>query len=76
MEAGVPPGVLNIVHGGKTAVDTLCTHPDVRAVSFVGSTHVGHHVYNLASTHEKRAQCMMGRQEPRVVLPDASKGIR
>jgi malonate-semialdehyde dehydrogenase (acetylating)/methylmalonate-semialdehyde dehydrogenase len=73
MEAGVPPGVLNIVHGGKTAVDTLCTHQEVRAVSFVGSTHVGHHVYNLASTHGKRAQCMMGAKNHAVVLPDASK---
>ncbi|HEX4944084.1 MAG TPA: CoA-acylating methylmalonate-semialdehyde dehydrogenase [Usitatibacteraceae bacterium] len=72
-EAGLPPGVLNIVHGGKVAVDTLCTHADVRAVSFVGSTHVGHHVYNLASTHGKRAQCMMGAKNHAVVLPDAAK---
>ena len=73
LEAGVPPGVLNIVHGGKLAVDTLCTHPVIRAVSFVGSTAVGHHVYNLASTHGKRAQCMMGAKNHAVVLPDASK---
>jgi malonate-semialdehyde dehydrogenase (acetylating)/methylmalonate-semialdehyde dehydrogenase len=73
VEAGVPPGVLNVVHGGKTAVDTLCTHADVRAVSFVGSTHVGNHVYKLASTHGKRAQCMMGAKNHAVVLPDASK---
>jgi malonate-semialdehyde dehydrogenase (acetylating)/methylmalonate-semialdehyde dehydrogenase len=73
LEAGVPPGVLNIVHGGKLAVDTLCTHPEVKAVSFVGSTAVGHHVYNLASTHGKRAQCMMGAKNHAVVLPDAAK---
>jgi malonate-semialdehyde dehydrogenase (acetylating) / methylmalonate-semialdehyde dehydrogenase len=73
LEAGVPPGVLNIVHGGKQAVDALCSHPDVRAVSFVGSTHVGTHVYNLASTHGKRAQCMMGAKNHAVVLPDAAK---
>ena len=73
LEAGVPPGVLNIVHGGKLAVDTLCTHPVIQAVSFVGSTAVGHHVYNLASTHGKRAQCMMGAKNHAVVLPDASK---
>src|SRR6202158_1976071 len=48
IEAGVPRGVLNVVHGGKEAVDALCTHPDVKAVSFVGSTHVGEHVYKLA----------------------------
>ncbi|MGE0357207.1 MAG: CoA-acylating methylmalonate-semialdehyde dehydrogenase [Burkholderiales bacterium] len=73
LEAGVPPGVLNIVHGGKGAVDALCTHPEIRAVSFVGSTHVGTHVYNLASTHGKRAQCMMGAKNHAAVLPDAAK---
>jgi malonate-semialdehyde dehydrogenase (acetylating)/methylmalonate-semialdehyde dehydrogenase len=73
IEAGVPPGVLNVVHGGKVAVDRLCTHPEVRAVSFVGSTHVGTHVYNLASTHGKRAQCMLGAKNHAAVLPDASK---
>jgi malonate-semialdehyde dehydrogenase (acetylating) / methylmalonate-semialdehyde dehydrogenase len=73
MEAGMPPGVLNVIHGGKEAVDALCTHPDVKAVSFVGSTHVGTHVYNLASTHGKRAQCMMGAKNHAVVLPDANK---
>jgi malonate-semialdehyde dehydrogenase (acetylating)/methylmalonate-semialdehyde dehydrogenase len=73
LEAGLPPGVFNVVHGGKLAVDTLCTHADVRAVSFVGSTHVGHHVYNLASTHGKRAQCMMGAKNHAVVLPDCAR---
>src|ERR1700733_13646144 len=73
LQAGVPPGVLNIVHGGKRAVDALCTHPDVAAVSFVGSTHVGTHVYNLASQHGKRVQCMMGAKNHAVVMPDASK---
>ncbi len=71
--AGLPPGVLNIVHGGKLAVDTLSSHPDVAAVSFVGSTAVGTHVYNLASQHGKRVQCMMGAKNHAVVLPDASK---
>jgi len=73
LQAGVPPGVLNIVHGGKRAVDALCTHPDVVAVSFVGSTHVGTHVYNLANQHGKRAQCMMGAKNHAVVMPDANK---
>jgi malonate-semialdehyde dehydrogenase (acetylating) / methylmalonate-semialdehyde dehydrogenase len=73
MEAGVPPGVLNVIHGGKEAVDALCTHPTVKAVSFVGSCHVGEHVYNLASTHGKRAQCMMGAKNHAIVMPDASK---
>jgi malonate-semialdehyde dehydrogenase (acetylating)/methylmalonate-semialdehyde dehydrogenase len=73
LQAGVPPGVLNIVHGGKRAVDALCTHPDIAAVSFVGSTAVGTHVYNLASQHGKRVQCMMGAKNHAVVLADANK---
>jgi len=73
LEAGIPPGVLNIVHGGKRAVDAICTHPDIVAVSFVGSTHVGTHVYNLASQHGKRVQSMMGAKNHAVVMPDASK---
>ena len=73
IEAGIPPGVLNIVHGGKRAVDALCTHPDIAAISFVGSTHVGHHVHNLASQHGKRVQAMMGAKNHAVVMPDASR---
>lgn len=73
LQAGVPPGVLNIIHGGKRAVDAICSHPDIVAVSFVGSTAVGTHVYNLASQHGKRVQCMMGAKNHAVVLPDASK---
>ena len=73
LEAGVPPGVLNIIHGGKRAVDALCTHPDIVAVSFVGSTAVGTHVYSLASQHGKRVQCMMGAKNHAVVMPDANK---
>jgi malonate-semialdehyde dehydrogenase (acetylating)/methylmalonate-semialdehyde dehydrogenase len=73
IEAGIPPGVLNVVHGGKESVDALCSHPDVKAVSFVGSTHVGEHVYKLASSHGKRAQCMMGAKNHAVVMPDANK---
>jgi malonate-semialdehyde dehydrogenase (acetylating)/methylmalonate-semialdehyde dehydrogenase len=73
LEAGVPPGVLNIVHGGKRSVDALCTHPDIAAVSFVGSTAVGTHVYNLASQYGKRVQCMMGAKNHAVVMPDANK---
>jgi malonate-semialdehyde dehydrogenase (acetylating)/methylmalonate-semialdehyde dehydrogenase len=72
-QAGLPPGVLNVVHGGKRSVDALCSHPDVVAVSFVGSTFVGTHVYNLASQHGKRVQCMMGAKNHAVVMPDANK---
>ncbi len=73
LEAGIPPGVLNIIHGGKRAVDALCSHPDIVAVSFVGSTGVGTHVYNLASQHGKRVQSMMGAKNHAVVMPDAHK---
>jgi malonate-semialdehyde dehydrogenase (acetylating)/methylmalonate-semialdehyde dehydrogenase len=73
IEAGIPAGVLNIIHGGKNAVDALCTHPDIAAVSFVGSTNVGTHVYNLSSQNGKRVQCMMGAKNHAVVMPDANK---
>jgi malonate-semialdehyde dehydrogenase (acetylating)/methylmalonate-semialdehyde dehydrogenase len=73
IEAGVPPGVLNVVHGGKEVVDALCTHELVKAVSFVGSTAVGTHVYRLASEHGKRVQSMMGAKNHAVVLPDANR---
>ena len=73
LEAGVPPGVLNVVHGGKEAVDALCMHDGIRAVSFVGSCAVGEHVYKLASHHGKRAQCMMGAKNHAVLMPDANK---
>ena len=73
LEAGVPKGVLNVVHGGKSVVDALCTHPLVKAISFVGSTAVGTHVYRLGSEHGKRVQSMMGAKNHAVVLPDANK---
>ena len=73
IEAGVPDGVLNVVHGGKATVDAICDHPDIKAVSFVGSTNVGKHVYERASQSGKRAQCMMGAKNHGVILPDANK---
>ncbi|MHC8322411.1 CoA-acylating methylmalonate-semialdehyde dehydrogenase [Pseudomonas sp. GB2N2] len=73
IEAGVPKGVLNVVHGGKDVVDALCTHKDIKAVSFVGSTAVGTHVYDLAGKHGKRVQSMMGAKNHAVVLPDANR---
>ncbi|WP_339449648.1 CoA-acylating methylmalonate-semialdehyde dehydrogenase [Pseudomonas sp. EA_5y_Pfl2_R50] len=73
LEAGVPAGVLNVVHGGKDVVDGLCTHKDIKAVSFVGSTAVGTHVYDLAGKHGKRVQSMMGAKNHAVVLPDANR---
>jgi malonate-semialdehyde dehydrogenase (acetylating)/methylmalonate-semialdehyde dehydrogenase len=73
LEAGVPKGVLNVVHGGKEVVDALCTHELVKAISFVGSTAVGTHVYRLGSEHGKRVQSMMGAKNHAVVLPDANR---
>ncbi len=73
LEAGVPKGVLNVVHGGKPTVDAICDHPDIKAVSFVGSTAVGTHVYNRASQAGKRVQCMMGAKNHAIILPDANK---
>ena len=73
LEAGIPPGVLNVVHGGERAVNALCDHPDIKAISFVGSTKVGTHVYQRATLAGKRAQCMMGAKNHAIVLPDANK---
>ncbi len=73
LEAGVPPGVLNVIHGGEMAVNAICDHPDIKAVSFVGSTKVGTHVYNRATLNGKRAQCMMGAKNHAIILPDANK---
>ena len=72
-QAGLPPGVLNVVHGGPEVVDRLCDHPDVRAVSFIGSTAVGTHVYRRATQSGKRVQSMMGAKNHCVVMPDANK---
>ncbi|MBA5688673.1 CoA-acylating methylmalonate-semialdehyde dehydrogenase [Rugamonas apoptosis] len=73
LAAGIPAGVLNVVHGGETAVNAICDHPDIKAVSFVGSTRVGTHVYQRASLAGKRVQCMMGAKNHAIVLPDANK---
>jgi malonate-semialdehyde dehydrogenase (acetylating)/methylmalonate-semialdehyde dehydrogenase len=73
LEAGIPKGVLNVVHGGEDVVNAICDHPDIKAVSFVGSTRVGTHVYNRASLAGKRVQCMMGAKNHAVVLPDANR---
>jgi malonate-semialdehyde dehydrogenase (acetylating)/methylmalonate-semialdehyde dehydrogenase len=70
-EAGLPPGVFNVVHGDKVAVDELLTHRDVRAVSFVGSTPVARYVYETATNAGKRVQALGGAKNHMVVLPDA-----
>src|SRR5437660_4798660 len=70
-EAGLPPGVFNIVHGDKTAVDALLTHPLVRAISFVGSTGVARHVYETGTAHGKRVQAAGGAKNHLIIMPDA-----
>jgi malonate-semialdehyde dehydrogenase (acetylating)/methylmalonate-semialdehyde dehydrogenase len=70
-EAGLPDGVLNVVHGDAVAVDALLDHPDVRAVSFVGSTPVARHVYQRGTAAGKRVQALGGAKNHMVVLPDA-----
>jgi malonate-semialdehyde dehydrogenase (acetylating)/methylmalonate-semialdehyde dehydrogenase len=70
-QAGFPPGVVNLVHGGKEAVDALLDHPEVRAISFVGSTPVARYIYSRAAANGKRVQCQGGAKNPIVVLPDA-----
>jgi malonate-semialdehyde dehydrogenase (acetylating)/methylmalonate-semialdehyde dehydrogenase len=71
LEAGFPPGVLNIAHGGRDVVDALLVHPQVAAVSFVGSTRVAEHVYATACKHGKRVQAAGGAKNVMVVMPDA-----
>jgi malonate-semialdehyde dehydrogenase (acetylating)/methylmalonate-semialdehyde dehydrogenase len=70
-EAGVPDGVFNVVHGDKVAVDSLLTHPDVSAISFVGSTPIAKYVYETATAHGKRCQALGGAKNHMIVLPDA-----
>jgi malonate-semialdehyde dehydrogenase (acetylating) / methylmalonate-semialdehyde dehydrogenase len=73
VRAGFPAGTLNVIHAGEDAVNALCDHPDVKAVSFVGSTIVGTKVYQRSVLTGKRAQCMMGAKNHAVVLSDAAK---
>jgi malonate-semialdehyde dehydrogenase (acetylating) / methylmalonate-semialdehyde dehydrogenase len=70
-KCGLPPGVANIVNGGKSVVDTLIDHPDVKAISFVGSTPVARYIYARAGEKGKRAQCQGGAKNSVIVLPDA-----
>jgi malonate-semialdehyde dehydrogenase (acetylating)/methylmalonate-semialdehyde dehydrogenase len=70
-EAGLPDGVLNVVHGDKVAVDGLLTHPDVKAISFVGSTPIAKYIYETAARHGKRVQALGGAKNHMLVMPDA-----
>ncbi len=70
-DAGLPDGVFNVVQGDKLAVDTLLTHPDVKAVSFVGSTPIAQYIYETGAHHGKRVQALGGAKNHMVVMPDA-----
>ena len=70
-EAGLPDGVFNVLHGDKVAVDALLTHPDIKAVSFVGSTPIAKYVYETATANGKRVQALGGAKNHMIVLPDA-----
>jgi malonate-semialdehyde dehydrogenase (acetylating) / methylmalonate-semialdehyde dehydrogenase len=70
-QAGLPDGVFNVVHGDKVAVDSLLEHPDVAAISSVGSTPVARHIYETGAAHGKRVQALGGAKNHMVVLPDA-----
>ena len=73
VEAGAPRGVLQILHGGATQVDALLTHPEIKAVSFVGSVPVAKHVYRTGTEHLKRVQALAGAKNHMVIMPDANK---
>jgi malonate-semialdehyde dehydrogenase (acetylating)/methylmalonate-semialdehyde dehydrogenase len=70
-EAGLPDGVFNVVPGDKEAVDSLLTHPDVRAISFVGSTPIAKYIYETSAHHGKRVQALGGAKNHAIVMPDA-----
>ncbi|KTT26180.1 CoA-acylating methylmalonate-semialdehyde dehydrogenase [Pseudacidovorax intermedius] len=70
-QAGLPDGVFNVVQGDKVAVDALLTHPDVKAVSFVGSTPIANYIYETGAHHGKRVQALGGAKNHMVVMPDA-----
>lgn len=71
VEAGLPPGVLQVVHGDKEAVDALLHHPEVAAIGFVGSSDIAHYIYSTATANGKRAQCFGGAKNHMIVMPDA-----
>jgi len=70
-QLGLPKGVMNLVNGAKETVDAILDHPEIRAISFVGSTPVAKYIYSRATANGKRAQCQGGAKNPIIVLPDA-----
>jgi malonate-semialdehyde dehydrogenase (acetylating)/methylmalonate-semialdehyde dehydrogenase len=74
-KAGLPDGVLNVVHGDKEAVDAILTNPDIQAVSFVGSTPIAEYIYHTGSAHNKRVQALGGAKNHMIVMPDADMDL-
>lgn len=72
-KTGVPKGVVNVVNGGRDTVTHICQHPDIKAISFVGSNNAGEYIYKEGSKHGKRVQSNMGAKNHCIVLPDADK---
>jgi malonate-semialdehyde dehydrogenase (acetylating) / methylmalonate-semialdehyde dehydrogenase len=74
-QAGLPDGVFNVIHGDKAAVDAILTHPDVQAISFVGSTPIARYIYQTGAAHGKRVQALGGAKNHMLVMPDADMDI-
>lgn len=72
-QAGLPDGVLNVVHGGRDTVDSICDHPDIKAISFVGSNQAGEYIFARGTATGKRVQANLGAKNHAVVLPDADR---
>merc|ERR1712227_221936 len=72
-EAGMPPGVVNVIHGQHDCVNFICDHPDIKAISFVGGDTAGRHIFERGSANGKRVQCNMGAKNHGVILPDANR---
>jgi malonate-semialdehyde dehydrogenase (acetylating) / methylmalonate-semialdehyde dehydrogenase len=72
-EIGLPKGVFNIVHGGNDTVTNICTHPDIKAISLVGSNRAGEYIWKTGTEHGKRVQSNMGAKNHAIVMPDADK---
>jgi len=72
-QSGVPDGVVNVVQGGKNTVTDICTHPDIRAISFVGGNQAGEYIYKTGSNTGKRVQSNMGAKNHAIIMPDADK---
>jgi malonate-semialdehyde dehydrogenase (acetylating)/methylmalonate-semialdehyde dehydrogenase len=73
LQAGMPPGVLNVIHGTHDAVNFICKNPDIKAISFVGSNSAGEYIHATGSAHGKRVQANLGAKNHGVILPDANK---